>query len=76
LPGATCTSFVLYNTGFVPSNFTGAAETTAGDGTVSWSFTVSSDSTVSGTGGTGTVSCTFGTQTITATTTFTVQAPP
>jgi hypothetical protein len=74
LPGATCSPSVVFDTGFTPSDLSTADETAAGDGTVSWTFTVSADSTVSGTGGTGTVTCTYGTQTLTATTSFTVQA--
>jgi hypothetical protein len=57
--GAVCTASVLYSTGYAPRSFDGSARTVGSSGAVRWTWHMQS----SGTGGTATVTCSFGGQT-------------
>jgi hypothetical protein len=57
--GAVCTASVLYSTGHAPRSFDGSARTVGSSGVVSWTWHMESR----GSGGTATVTCSFGGQT-------------
>jgi hypothetical protein len=66
--GAVCTANVVYSTGRPPRSFDGSARTVGSSGVVSWTWHMESK----GTGGTATVTCSFGGQTRSATTNFAI----
>jgi hypothetical protein len=66
--GATCTASVLYSTGRAPRSFSGSQQTVGSSGTVSWQWHMESK----GTGGTGTVTCSYRGASKTATANFTI----
>jgi hypothetical protein len=68
LAGAVCTASVVYSTGHAPRSFDGSARTVGSSGVVGWSWHMESR----GTGGTATVTCSFGGQTRSVTTSFSI----
>jgi hypothetical protein len=66
--GAVYTASVIYSTGHTPRSFDGSAQTVGSSGMVGWTWHLQS----SGTGGTGTVTCSFHGQTRSAVTSFSV----
>jgi hypothetical protein len=65
---ASCTASVVYSTGRHPVSFSGASQTVGASGAVSWSWHMESK----GSGGTGTVTCTYRGSTKSATASFTI----
>jgi hypothetical protein len=66
--GAVCTASVVYSTGHAPRSFDGSARTVGSSGVAGWSWHMESR----GTGGTATVTCSFGGQTKSATASFSI----
>jgi hypothetical protein len=66
--GASCTASVVYSTGRSPVSFNGSAQIVGAGGTVSWSWHMESK----GSGGTGTVTCSYRGQSKTAMANFTI----
>jgi len=62
------TANVMYSTGRAPRSFDGSARTVGSSGLVGWTWHMQSK----GTGGTATVTCSFGGQTRAATTSFSI----
>jgi hypothetical protein len=67
-PGATCSASVVYSTGRSPVSFSGSPEHVGSSGVVGWSW----HEETSGSGGTGTVTCTYHGRSGKATAHFTV----
>ena len=59
---------VVYSTGHAPRSFDGSAQTVGSSGVVGWTWPMES----SGTGGTATVTCSFGAQTRSTTASFSI----
>jgi hypothetical protein len=66
--GAVCTAGVVYATGRTPRSFDGSARTVGSSGVVGWTWHMESK----GSGGTATVTCSFGGQTRSVTTSFSI----
>jgi hypothetical protein len=66
--GAVCTASVVYSTGRAPRSFDGSARTVGSSGVVGWTWPMESR----GSGGTATVTCSFGGQTRTAVISFSI----
>jgi hypothetical protein len=67
-PGASCTANVVYSTGRALVSFNGTAQTVGASGKVGWSWHMESK----GSGGTGTVICTYQEQSRNASASFTI----
>jgi len=68
VPGASCTASVVYSTGREPRSFDGSSRTAGGNGLASWPW----HEETRGSGGTGTVQCSYHGHSKTAQATFSV----